>query len=272
MLTMPLVHLYPVSGNRLDRLELLLESKLSHPVQLQLGVRAAPHVWDFRSTQDLAELSVTIPANHNGWIGFPLQASLDPERLYYIYTSAQRGIFWGQYKEVDGQPNRCPVAASPADLPGATRWRPLTNGYSFCLRLTPESRPYSPGNVIRGTNRPDRWSNIWISDPTRELPAWIELQWPSARQLNTIQLTFDTDANRRLTLPLFRYPDCVRDYRLECWSEGAWQSIVEVKGNYVRRRVHRFEAVQSDRVRLTVLATNGAPSARVYEMRVYREA
>ena len=92
------------------------------------------------------------------------------------------------------------------------------------------------------------------------------------KQFNTIQLTFDTDANRRLTLPLFRYPDCVRDYRLECGSAGGWQSIVEVKGNYARRRVHRFETMQSDRVRLTVLATNGAPSARVYEIRVYRES
>ena len=271
-LTMPLAQLFPVSGNRLERVELLLESRLAHPAELVLGLRAAPHVWDFRSTKDLAGLSVTIPAYHKGWIGFPLQAGVAPERLYYVHTSARRGIFWGQYREVDGQHNRCPVAASPADLPGATRWRPLTNGYSFCLRVTPESRPYSPGNVIRGTNRPDRWSNIWISDPARDLPAWIELQWPSVKQFNTIQLTFDTDANRRLTLPLFRYPDCVRDYRLECGSAGGWQSIAEVKGNYARRRVHRFETMQSDRVRLTVLATNGAPSARVYEIRVYRES
>ena len=132
--------------------------------------------------------------------------------------------------------------------------------------------PYAAGNVVRGTNRPDRWSNIWISDPKQALPAWIELQLPAARQFNTIQLIFDTDANRRVTLPLFRYPDCVRDYRVEYWSDRTWKSLVEVKDNYARQRVHRFDGVRTDRVRLTVLATNGAPSARVYEVRIYREA
>jgi hypothetical protein len=51
--------------------------------------------------------------------------------------------------------------------------------------------------------------------------------------------------------------------------ERRLETLVEAHDNYVRRRVQRFETVQSQRVRLTVLATNGAPSARVYEMRVY---
>ena len=85
-------------------------------------------------------------------------------------------------------------------------------------------------------------------------------------------MTFDTDANRRVTLPLFRYPDCVRDYRLEHWTGGSWESLADVKDNYFRQRVHRFDAVRSDRVRLNVLATNGAKMARVYEVRIYNEA
>jgi len=271
-LALPLAQLFPVSESRIDQVELLLESKLSQPVELRVGLRAAPHVWDFRATKDLAEAKVIIPANHRGWVAFPLQAKVEPGKLYYLHTNAQRGIFWKQFRETDGKPNQCPVATTPADLPGATTWRAITGGYSFCLRVTPESKPYAAGNVVRGTNRPDRWSNIWISDPTQALPAWIELQLPTTRQLNTIQLTFDTDANRRVTLPLFRYPDCVRDYRLEYWSGGAWKGLLEVKENYVRQRVHRFEAVRTDRVRLTVLATNGAPSARVYEVRVYQES
>jgi hypothetical protein len=109
-------------------------------------------------------------------------------------------------------------------------------------------------------------------DPRSGLPVWLELQFPAAQQFNVIQLTFDTDANRRVTLPLFRYPDCVRDYRLEYLEGNQWKSIVEVKENYVRWRVHRFNTVRSDRVRLQVMATNGARSARVYEMRIYREA
>src|SRR5262245_31563266 len=271
-LRFPLAQLFPVSGNRIEQVELLLESKLAQPAELRLGLRAAPSVWDFRSTRNIAEARGTIPANHKGWLTFPLSAQVEAERLYYVHLDKQAGVFWKMFREVDGRPNLCPVGSSPADLPGASRWRAITNGLSFSLRVTPQSRPYNASNVNRGTNRPDRWTNIWISDPDNGLPAWLELQFPSTQQFNTIQLTFDTDANRRVTLPLFRYPDCVRDYRLEYLDGGQWKTIVDVKENYVRRRVHRFDTVRSDRIRLQVMATNGAPSARVYEVRVYREA
>ena len=59
---------------------------------------------------------------------------------------------------------------------------------------------------------------------------------------------------------------------LECRAGGSWKTLVEVSDNYFRRRVHRVEGVRSDAVRLQVRATNGARSARVYEVRVYDEA
>jgi hypothetical protein len=270
-LSLPHAQLFPVSAGRIERVDLLLESQLTQAGELRVGLREAPHVWDFRATKDLAEARAEIPPRSEGWVSFPLRTTVEPGKLYYIYTGARRGIFWKLFRETEGRPSRVPVATTPADLPGKARWRPLTGGQSLCLRLTPQSHPYAAGNVIRGTNRPDRWSNIWISDPQRGLPAWIELQFPSARQFNTIQLAFDTDANRRVTLPLFRYPECVRDYRLEYWTGSDWKGLAEVKDNYVRRRVHRFDTVQSERVRLMVPATNGAPSARVYEVRIYRE-
>jgi len=180
-------------------------------------------------------------------------------------------VFWNHLREKDGEPNQIPVGVTAADLPGKTRWRPLTMGRAFCMRLSPESRPFEARNVARGTNRPDMWTNIWISDPRQGLPAWLELRWPSPRNFNTAQITFDTDANRRVTLPLFRYPDCVRDYDVACRAGGSWKTLVEGRDNYMRRRAHRFERVRSDRLRVLANATNGAKCARIYEVRVYDE-
>jgi hypothetical protein len=42
-----------------------------------------------------------------------------------------------------------------------------------------------------------------------------------------------------------------------------------VAGNFQRRRIHDFPPTEATKVRLDVLATNGAPTARVYEVRVY---
>ncbi len=46
--------------------------------------------------------------------------------------------------------------------------------------------------------------------------------------------------------------------------------VVEETGNYLRKRVHRLSAsVVGSKVELEVLATNGAPTARVFEVRLY---
>jgi hypothetical protein len=64
----------------------------------------------------------------------------------------------------------------------------------------------------------------------------------------------------------------VKDYDLEASVGGSWQKVASVRDNYMRRRSHKFDAVSADKLRLTVLATNGAAMSRVYEIRVYDEA
>jgi hypothetical protein len=64
----------------------------------------------------------------------------------------------------------------------------------------------------------------------------------------------------------------VKDYDVEAKVGGSWKTIASARDNYMRRREHRFDRVEADALRLKVLATNGAPSARVFEIRVYDEA
>ena len=123
--------------------------------------------------------------------------------------------------------------------------------------------------MVRGANRPDRWTNLFASDPARALPAWIELKWPRPIRFNTVQLTFDTDSNRRATLPLFRYPDCVKRYEIAVARGALWRTVAAESDNYYRRRLHRCPAVEADRLRITIHETNGGRSARIYETRVY---
>ena len=114
-------------------------------------------------------------------------------------------------------------------------------------------------------------TDIWISDPGKSLPAFLQLEWDSPVEFNMVQLTFDTDQNRRVTLPLFRYPDCVKDYTLEYHNGSSWEQIIKEEGNYTRRRIHLFDEIKSNKLRISIQATNGASTARVYEVRVYNE-
>ena len=266
-LAFPRAQLFPVSADRIDKVSLWLESRADGPVEIEAGLRAAPHVWDFRSDQDLAKGKATVPAGHKGWVDFAFDAKVDPRKLYYVHVPAQKGIFWHAVAIPAGKPSLCPVGTTAAQRMGKTRWEPLPTTHCLAVKLLPESKPYTADNVIRGTHRPDRWTNIWISQPT--LPAHVELAWPTAQKFNTVILTFDTNTGRRENGALFRYPDCVKDYDVQAEIGGTWMTLASGRDNYVRRRTHTFDPVEATKLRLKVLATNGAPSARVYEIRVY---
>ncbi len=267
----PLAQVFPVSGDRIQAVKLWLRSVADRPVPITVGLRQAPHVWDFRSTSDIAKADAVVPPRHNGPVEVVFDARVKPRKLYYVYVDRAPGIFWQAHRDEPGKPSLVPPGVTPADLPGSKMWRPATGGRAFLMELDPPSYPFGPENVNRGTNRPDRWTNIWISDPQAGLPAWIELRWDRPIQFNLVQITFDTDALKRVTLPLFRYPECVRDYSILVWKKGRWEELCTVTGNYVRRRAHRFDPITADRLRVLVHATNGAPSARIYEIRVYNE-
>lgn len=271
-LRLPSAQLFPVSTDRLDFVELLLSSSLPHDVTLSLGLRAAAHVWDFRSTKDMARAQAKLPAGYRGFVRFEFRTPVPARALYYVHLPATPGVNWMMMSETPGQPSRIPAGASAADLPGTDYWRPLSGGHAFVIRLGPEQRPYGPGNLIRGGSRPDRWTNLYQSDPAAAMPAWVELRWPRPTRIQQVEITFDTDVNRRIVLPLFRYPDCVRDYQIAIEEGSAWKTVASESGNYFRRRVHHWDPVSATALRINIAATNGAPAARIYSVRVYELA
>ncbi len=122
-------------------------------------------------------------------------------------------------------------------------------------------------------------SHQWRSAPGAPLPQHLELQWTDPVKIREIHLTFDTGFERplclsnsdRFTEKMVRgpQPETVRDYDLEVCVAGRWQPLVQVRGNYQRKRVHPTVAAEGEALRLTVHSTNGAPEARVFEVRVY---
>ena len=68
--------------------------------------------------------------------------------------------------------------------------------------------------------------------------------------------------------PFYRDAQCPRDYAIEAMLDGGWKSLVEVRGNYQRLRRHVLpEPVTTEKIRVVVTATNGDPSAAIYEVR-----
>jgi len=110
--------------------------------------------------------------------------------------------------------------------------------------------------------------------------AWLELSWPQPQRLSRVQITFDTGFQRPLTLTaqdsfharMIRgpQPETVRDYTLHYTdAAGRRHRLLSVLGNYQRFNRHTFPPVVARSVRLEITATNGADTARVYELRCY---
>lgn len=262
---------FPVSTSRIEVVELLLQSTSSNPERVNVNLRRVNHVWDLRPSVSIASASATVAPGAKGYVSFALHAKTEPGALYCASIEAQPKIGWALFSDKDGEASQVPVGTTAAELAPGSRWRPFTRGRSFAMRVTPEQRPFAAQNVVRGTNRPDKWTNIFISSPEQQLPAWIELQFPQTVEFNQVQITFDTDANRRVGLPLFRYPECVKRYEIAVPEGGGWKTIAAENDNYFRRRVHAVERTNSNRLRITIHETNGARAARIYEVRVYDE-
>ena len=128
---------------------------------------------------------------------------------------------------------------------------------------------FGAANVLSGIARPEKGvsSNLWVSDPGAGLPQELTVELPERAEIGQIDLRFDTNLNVRHVLG--PAPECVRDYRIELRSEGHWHQVHTETGNCRRHRIHDIGPLRGDAVRLTVLATHGAFSARVYEVRIY---
>jgi hypothetical protein len=143
----------------------------------------------------------------------------------------------------------------------------VTDGFT---RITTGPRGTRPGAMPEGTHR-------WMSE---KLPAWLELEWDKPVTLSRLQLTFDTGLHRWFSLTQSDgvharniwgpQPESIRDYDIIAETPAGPVTLAEVRGNFLRQRIHSFTAVATARIRIEVLASNGIDHARIVEVRAYR--
>lgn len=161
------------------------------------------------------------------------------------------------------------------------------------ITASSEQSGYEAANVVSRQTRsvhgsagaPEGRSNPgghrWMSDPKIDLPATLKLEWDVPIQPREIQLIFDTGLHRHLTLSHHDgytskmqwgqpQPETVRDYCIESFDGEVWSRVVEVEGNYQRRRVHSVDVKSIVfAIRVVVNVSNGVDHARICEVRVY---
>lgn len=257
---------------RLGRVELLLRSDRPEPTKISLRVRAASAMKDFSSETDLTTADALVPPGSESWVAFEVNRDVDAPYAWFVLPVMDR-ISWVMMEEG-------PLGSCRAYRTRDGQW--VANENEFCaFRLdVPVEYPgaFGPENIVGGISRVvGDEMNMWASDPVQAMPQWVELDFGESTGINAIYLTFDTDVNDAKHCT-WEYkdsermvPECVRDYRVMVETDSGWDTVAEVRNNYQRRRIHRFPALEASRVNVVIEATNGDPSARIYEIRAYRE-
>jgi len=245
---------------------LLLSSSRKDPVELTLRLRGASAFGDFSATNDLATATAKLSPGGRKYVAFRVDCAVAQPYVWLMLPKTP-GVSWYLMER------RFP-GSGRAYGGDATRSWTIVNNQQYAFYTDPGLRfptDHRPENVIDGVARiVGANSHLWASEPRASLPQWIELAFPAPVELNTVHLTFDTELNARAPVgPLVE--QCVRDYRLACFDGKRWKDLAVVKSNFLRHRIHRFPVVTASRLRLTVEGTNGDKSARVFEIRAYRE-
>lgn len=247
-------------------IRILLRSTRSEPVAVTARILGAQQVGQFTADEDLGSVTASVPPGRAAFVEFPLDKPIDSP-LVWIWLPKTEGVFWQLM--ASGPHQACRAYGGGESRP----WTVVEGQYYAVCTEPPLAYPVAcaPENVINGWTRTiGQTANLWASDPDETLPQWIELEMSRPVRINTVYLTFDTDMNTsHHTISLV--PQTVRDYRLSWFDGTEWRPLAYETGNFQRRRVHRFAPVETAKLRLTVEATNGDRSARVFEIRAYEE-
>ena len=263
--------LVPLSAKSLSSVCAYMKNTTADTVPLWARLVRAGDCWDVAALDEgaaLAETTAELTPHQEGWLDFPFNAELDEAPvLCWFQIDAALGAEWAF--AAPSAPGLC--AAREND----ERWWFAPGMFgpwpTLSARTDPITLPYSAHNVINGTARPERWPNLWMSSPDQGMPQWLDLTFPQPVGFNEIHLAFDTNVSRTpfLMTPMFRSPECVRDYSVWVQDKGGLEQVLKVEDNYLRRRKHRLGSRTARRVRVQIDATNGVPEARIFEVRLY---
>ncbi|WP_409342224.1 FAD-dependent oxidoreductase [Paenibacillus sp. MBLB4367] len=260
-----------VGAERIDRLRLCLGNGSDAVQAVEARLYAVEHLWDYRVEpgEPLASAVLQVKPGMEQWVEWPVGIDVSAQRGRYVRLDllANPNVSWHAAGSIE------PGHVSAFEL-GNGLMRRFGSGATMSFRIEPPQPCYGAQSIVSGITRPYRSPNLWRSDPAEPLPQWLELAWEEPVGIGRIELTFPGHLLRdyRAYPAFYRDPQCPKDVLAEAFVDGRWIEIGQLAGNYQRRRVMLLEkAVYSDRLRVTVLATNGDPSAAIYEIRCYAE-
>ena len=159
---------------------------------------------------------------------------------------------------------------------------PLDLARSAKISATASSEGSKPENVVSGMfyDISGSLANRWKA-PIEKSPTLV-LEWDAPQNISTLSVNLDTGS--RLLTPTLEtgfvqrvvqapQPEALKAFRVcATLDDGSQKVLAEVGDNFQKRVILNFEPVQTKKISIQCLSTNGAPEASIFEVRAYAKA
>jgi hypothetical protein len=126
-------------------------------------------------------------------------------------------------------------------------------------------------------------AHCWESVSLEAKDNWLELKWEKPVVIKKVQLTFDSELEKRLIFTMaddlyLQLPNLVtelprkliRDFEIQALECNSWRTVYAVKNNIQRVRREYFQpALKTAAMRIISQTTYGHETARIFEVRAY---
>ncbi|MGB9677657.1 MAG: FAD-dependent oxidoreductase, partial [Candidatus Ratteibacteria bacterium] len=238
-----------------------LKCRVEKDTILKFHLRNSYDLWDFNSDEDIFYKEIQVKKG-------------DEEIIVELNKEFEKGIYWFYFEKNDD----LFLKTSDDNFPGMAlitkpgeKWlfRRWTKSKNLYFEIEPEIYPFEGENIISGVSRPEKWTNVWISD--KRMPRYIEIDFGGEKEFNLIQFVFDSDLDKEYTqIPPFYIPENIpRDFNIYAERNGKWEKIFKTKGNSNCFYKCKFKKTKSKKIKIEFLNTAGISSVYVYEIRIY---
>ncbi len=120
--------------------------------------------------------------------------------------------------------------------------------------------------------------NYWESGKLG-ISEYIQADFNIVTTIKEVQIRFDSNLSREIRPSMSLWAsnsqvrgvprELVRDYKVELFLNGKTVAEEEIKGNYMRFMKHIFKSIAADSIRITISATNGWTTARIFDIKAF---
>ncbi|MDR3707427.1 MAG: FAD-dependent oxidoreductase [Capsulimonadaceae bacterium] len=265
----------PVPAGRVPEAAFTVD--IAQSARLRFELRTSSRSGAFTPDILLASSEVEVPAGEMQAVTTRFDTHIDKDAyLFYclmanddvcVYTSDIRvtGILSLTHNRTQTPPAGYGVDTFDLWLPER---RP--GGRNLALSLDAPIEPFAPHLVTSGIDRPAASSNAWVAAFDDAKPT-IAFEWPDAKSVRAIVLTYDADWDHPMESVLMGHPEsvmpfCVKAYRI---LDADGNVLAEEFGNHQARRVHELTTpVTTRKVAIEVTEVNGPCPAAIFGVRI----